>query len=100
MARLDEIAEGLASVLVNSPEPEPLTLDFNSHSLAEMAFLVVAVIAACDRQGRPLAYVCVPEAVASIIERDPDQGATHGVRVVGTGSDPSAVECGRFPEGS
>jgi hypothetical protein len=85
---------------VSSPQPEPLALNFNGHSPSEMTFLVRAVIAACERQGRPLSYVRVPEAVATILERDPDPSPAHGVRVVGTFSDPYAVEFARYPDGS
>lgn len=100
MARLDEIAEGLAAVLASSPYPEPLALTFKSHSPVDMTFLVRSVIAACDRQGRPLAYVRVPESVATILGRDPDRDATGCVRVVCNTAGSSAIEFGRFPDGS
>ena len=71
MARLDELAEGIASVLVGSAQPDPLPLSFNGHSPGEMAFLVTSVIAACERRGRPLAHVRVPPSVVAIVKGDP-----------------------------
>lgn len=95
MARLDEIAEGVASMLAFSPQPEPLPTSFGDHSPAEIAFLVRAVIAACEREGHPLAYVRLPAAAATIITRDPKP--IGGVRLKGTMALPDAVEFGRFP---
>lgn len=38
MARLDEIAEGLSSVLVTMPTPEPLSVDMVGQSPADNIF--------------------------------------------------------------
>lgn len=95
MARLDELAEGVASMLQAFPDPEPLSLTFNNHTSSEIAFLVQSVIAACDRIGQPLAYVRLPSAVADIIANDPDGGG--GPSVAATMATPNAVEFGRFP---
>ncbi len=59
MARLDEIAEGIATVLTNSPRPEPLNIDLRGQSPQEATFLVRAVIDACERRGAPISLVCV-----------------------------------------
>lgn len=95
MARLDEIFDGVASVLAFSIQPEPLPISFSDHSPTEIAFLVRAVIAGCERAGYPLAYVRLPAAVATILLRDPEP--IRGVRLGDTMAQPDAVEFGRFP---
>jgi hypothetical protein len=59
LARLDEIAEGLATVLASSPTPEPLNVDLRGQSPQEATFLVRAVVDACERRGAPISLVCV-----------------------------------------
>ena len=54
MARLDEIAEGLAAVLSGAPEPEPLFIDLMNHSPGDATFLIRAVVDACERRATPL----------------------------------------------
>jgi hypothetical protein len=56
-ARLDEIAEGLVTVLGNSATPEPLKIDLWGQSPVNAAFLVRAVATACERTDAPLALV-------------------------------------------
>lgn len=69
MARLDEIAEGLATVLANSPSPEPLNVDLRGQSPKEATLLVRAVIDACERRGAPISLVCVhPELGADLMK--------------------------------
>lgn len=89
MARLDEIAEGVATLLASLPEPEPLPMALQDHTPSQIAFLVRCVIAACDRIGRPLAYVRVASCMASIISNDPDGAA--GPSVVPAMVQPGAV---------
>ena len=59
MARLDEIAEGIAAVLRRSAAPEPLHLDLWGHSPVDTTVLVRSVIDACQRTAAPLALVRV-----------------------------------------
>lgn len=56
-ARLDEIAEGVATVLGASTIPEPLRIDMINHSPVDVAFFVRALAAACERLEAPLALV-------------------------------------------
>jgi hypothetical protein len=96
MARLDQLAEGIASVLVGSSQPDPLHLSFNGHSPAEMAFLVTSVFAACERLGRPLAHVRVPHFVVAIIKGDPSNVGLSVDIFENENSDLAEVEFGRF----
>ena len=73
MARLDEIAEGVAAMLANSAEPEPLSVTFWGQSPAEMAFLVRSVVAAAERSGRPVCKAAVSSAVAHLLQNDPEE---------------------------
>lgn len=57
MARLDEIAVGLASVLRSMPSPEPLSVDLRNETPAAATVLVRAIIDACNRSVTPLALV-------------------------------------------
>ena len=54
MARIDEIAEGIAMMLISSPVPEPFNVCLRGESPTETTFLVRAVIDSCERQGFPL----------------------------------------------
>lgn len=95
MARLDEIAEGVASVVAFGPQSERLPMRFRGHSPAEIAFLVAAVITACERAGRSLAYVRLPAAATAILKRDPEP--IGGVRLDGSIVQPDTVEFRHFP---
>ena len=59
MARLDEIAEGIAMMLISSPVPDPLNVCLRGESPTETTFLVRAVIDSCERRGFPLNSVRV-----------------------------------------
>ena len=59
MARLDEIAEGVATMLITSPVPEPLNISLRGEGAAETTFLVRAVIDSCERRGSPISAVKV-----------------------------------------
>jgi hypothetical protein len=74
-ARLDEIAEGVASVLGLSATPEPLRVDMMNHSPVDVAFFVRALAAACERREAPLALVRLSpelgERLVRAVEREP-----------------------------
>ena len=59
MARLDEIAEGIATILISSPVPEPLNVSLRGESATNTTFLVRAVIDSCERRGMPIKSVRV-----------------------------------------
>lgn len=74
VARLDEIAEGLAVTLASDLAPNPLLVTFTEHSPSETAFLVRAVVNAAERNGVRLERAGVSEAVALVLRNDPDGG--------------------------
>lgn len=59
MARLDEIAEGIATILISSPVPEPLNVSLRGESATNTTFFVRAVIDSCERRGSPIKSVRV-----------------------------------------
>ena len=70
MARLDEIAEGIVTVLMFSPTPEPLNLDLRGQNPQETTFLVRAIVDACERRGTPLSHIRVdPEAGSDLLRQ-------------------------------
>ena len=85
-ARLDEIAEGVASVLGASSTPEPLCISMMNHSPVEVAFFVRALAAACERLEAPLALVRLdPELggrLVRAVEREPLEGTDVRVEQV------------------
>lgn len=86
MARLDEIAEGLATVLVASPFPEPLNVNLKGEGPLEATFLVRAVIESCERRGVPIHTVRIgTEIGANIISQYGNQTSGYqGVKVEGS----------------
>ena len=99
MARLDEIAEGLSTVLAASPTPEPLFVDMMNHSPAEITFLIRAVVDACERLTAPLFLIRVGNELGSHAARalGPEPLGYEGVRVeLAEGLD-RRIEFYRFP---
>jgi hypothetical protein len=99
MARLDEIAEGLSTVLATSPTPEPLFLDLVNHTPAEVTFLIRAVVDACERRGVPLSCIQVGTTLGSNAARTlgPAPFAYEGVAVGLDGDLDRRIEFYRFP---
>lgn len=85
-ARLDEIAEGIASVLGSSATPEPLRIDMANQTPVNVAFFVRALAAACERRAAPLALVRLDaelgERLVRSVEREPLEGADVRVELV------------------
>jgi hypothetical protein len=99
VARLDEIAEGLASVLGGTPEPEPLGVDLWNESPAATTVLVRAVIDSCARRAIPLSAVRVSSDLGKDLDRQLalKDGAYEGVPVIMAPQISSRVEFFRFP---
>lgn len=99
MARLDEIAEGLSSVLAASPTPEPMFLDMMNHSPGEVTFLIRAVIDACERRGAPLSLIRVDQTLGSSAARalGPEPLGYEGVTVELADDLDRRIEFYRFP---
>ena len=94
MARLDEIAEGLSSVLQATQLPEPLFVDMMNHSPAEITFLIRAVVDACERRAAPLSLIRVGQALGSHAAR---ALGPEGISIELTGDLDRRVEFYRFP---
>ena len=99
MARLHEIAEGLAAVLQMSYEPEPLGVDLVGHSPIEVTVLIRAIIDACQRRCCPLSLVRVGSVFASNVVRSlgPDPLQHDGIRVEVAADLDYRIELYRFP---
>jgi hypothetical protein len=96
---LDEIAEGLATVLQVSPTPEPLGVDLIGHSPAEVTFLVRAVVDACERRVAPLALIRIAIDCASNVVRalGPEPLHYQGISVELASDLDHRIELYRFP---
>ena len=83
MARLDEIAEGLVTVLQVTPTPEPLPVDLMNHSPNELTFLVRAIVDSAERRIVPLSLIRIDKDFGAVTARalgtEPTQ--YEGVRV-------------------
>lgn len=99
MARLDEIAEGLSSVLEASSRPEPLFVDMMNHSPADITFLIRAVVDACQRRAAPLSLIRVGQTLGSHAARalGPEPLNYEGISIELTSDFDRRVEFYRFP---
>jgi hypothetical protein len=102
MARLDEIAEGVSSVLASSPVPEPLFLEMMGHSPGEITFLIRAVVDACERRCTPLSKICVGHTLGSNAKRalGPEPLHYEGIPVELVDDLEQRIEFYRFPKSS
>lgn len=97
MARLDEIAEGIVTVLMFSPTPEPLNLDLRGQNPQETTFLVRAIVDACERRGAPLSHVKVaPEAGYDLLKQY-GSSRYQGVQISASSQLSGSLEFFRFP---
>ena len=98
MARLDEIAEGIATILVTSPVPEPLNVSLRGEGVAEMTFLVRAVIESCERRGSPVSVVRVGSFLGSELTKlyENKQSGFQGVKIEGADALELEIEFYRF----
>lgn len=85
-ARLDEIAEGIATMLGASAAPEPLRVDMWNQSPVNVAFFVRALAAACERRAAPLALVRlspqIGQRLVRAMEREPLEGGDVRVELL------------------
>ena len=98
MARLDEIAEGIAMILASSPEPEPLNVSLRGEGVPETTFFVRAVIDSCERRGSPInaVHVCMNIGSDLLKQYDHNQKGYQGVQITGSLTLNSAIEFYRF----
>ena len=99
MARLDEIAEGVSSVLAASPAPEPLFLDMVGHTAGEATFLIRAVVDACERRGALLSKIRIGQQLGSNARRalGPEPLGYEGVSIEIVEHIGQRIEFHRFP---
>ena len=99
MARLDEIAEGIAMMLTSSPVPEPLNISLRGEGVTETTFLVRAVIDSCERRGSPISAVRVGAILGSDLVRQygDNQSGYQGVHIQWSEILRADVEFYRFP---
>lgn len=99
MARLDEIAEGIAMILTSSPLPEPLNISLRGEGAADVTFLVRAVIDSCERQGSPINAVRVDVTLSSDLLKQYGNRTSgyQGVVVAGSNTLGSNIEFFRCP---
>lgn len=102
MARLDEIAEGISSVLASSPTPEPLFLEMTGQSPSEVTFLIRAVVDACERRGVPLSMIRVGQTLGSNVKRalGPKPFKYEGIPIELVDDLEQRIEFYRFPSSS
>ena len=99
MARLDEIAEGLATLLTCSQLPEPLTISLRGESPTEVTFLVRAIVDSCERRGMPISSVLLSPDIGSDLDKQyASQGLGYeGVKIEISDGLVSELHCFRFP---
>ena len=98
MARLDEIAEGIAMMLTSSPIPEPLNISLRGEGATDVTFLVRAVIDSCERRGSPISAVRVGSTLGSDLTKQygDKQSGYEGVIIEGSDALVSDIEFYRF----
>jgi hypothetical protein len=97
MARLDELAEGIAKLLKITPAPEPLPVDLVGEGPAETTVLVRAVIDAARRLGAPLSRISVdPQLGRGLLREHGD--AYEGIRLAADERLEGRIELFRFPD--
>jgi hypothetical protein len=99
MARLDEIAEGVVTVLRVVRDPEPLGIDLWNHTPAEVAFLVRAVVDACERTATPLTRIHVSSDLAGDLDKQlqADTKSYEGISIISSSGLVRRMELFRFP---
>jgi hypothetical protein len=95
MARLDELAHGIASVLKATGAPEPLPVDLVNETPAAAALLVRAIVDSCARQAAPLIRVAVDPILGETLLREHGD-SYEGVAIVGDAKLSNRIELFRF----
>lgn len=96
MARLDELAEGIAKVLKITATPEPLPMDLVGEGPAETTVLVRGIVDACRRQNTPLDRIRIgPQLGRPLLGEHGDN--YEGVRLETDGELGNRIEIWRFP---
>ena len=96
MARLDELAQGIAQVLKTVPSPEPLPVDMMNETPAGAAVFVRAVIESCARIAAPIAKVAIDPVLGKALMGE-HADAYEGIKIVADDGLSSRIEFFRFP---
>ena len=99
MARLDENAEGIATMLATSPVPEPLNISLRGEGATDVTFLVRAVVDSCERRGSPISTVRVCATLGSDLLKQYGnlQSGYQGVSIEESKGVETDLEFYRFP---
>jgi hypothetical protein len=98
MARLAELAIGIAKVLKVAPQPEPLFVDIIDETLAAATVVVYTVVEACLRDVCPLSMVAIdPELGEGLLNEYPLD--YEGVALFADNELYSRIAFYRFPPG-
>lgn len=96
MARLDELAEGLAKVLKVSANPEPLPIELVGEGPAETTVLVRAIVDASLRHDAPLDRICLdPHLSGGLLKEHGEE--YEGVKLVADDRLANRIEIWRHP---
>lgn len=84
MARLDELAQGIADVLKATVVPEPFPIDLRNETPAAATVFVRAIVYECVRRAVPLTKVAIcPELGADLLrQHGASPGYYEGVAIV------------------
>ena len=97
MARLDEIAEGIATVLRSAQKPEPLPVDMRGQSPTDIVFFVRAVIDSCHRSATAISAVRVGAELGAKVLKEYGVSGYEGVAISQSNELPSMIYFFRFP---
>lgn len=95
MARLDEIGQGIATILGSSSMPEPLFVDLKGHTPVEALVMVRSIIDTCLRSATPIALVRIGERLGARFDGSPK--SHEGVPIELDAALGDRIEFFRFP---
>ena len=96
MARLDEVAEGIAKVLKISADSETLPLDLVGEGPTETTLLVRAIVDASHRHEAPLDRICLdPQLGRKLLKEHGEE--YEGVKIVADDQIENRMELWRHP---
>lgn len=99
MARLDEIGQGIATVLSSASLPEPLFVDLRGQTPVEVLVLFRSVVDACHRCAGPLSLVRISDGLGSRIADSLPEGLVYeGVQIEFDSTLGERIEFYRFPK--
>jgi len=99
--RLDELAEGIADLLVLFKVPEPLSIDLRGEGPDDALILVRAIIDSCSRRGLTLQKILIVTPLGSdLFRQHGNPGSYGGVLISSKASPGHDLEIFRGEQGS